>query len=128
MSGASALAGAIAERFRDIGGVELDASVRDPMRAPPVLDDFRVDGYNRAVTVAELLEHLREEAMKLPEPERLQLARELEDSVESDDELELHPEWHDEIERRVRAVRAGESTGKPAVQAIAEIRARLQRR
>ena len=79
------------------------------------------------MTRAELLEHVREEAMSLPEHERLQLARELEESVEAD-ALGLHPEWHEEIEQRVTAIRSGTSTGKPAAQAIDEIRARLQRR
>lgn len=80
------------------------------------------------MTTAELLDHLREEAMKLPEPERLQLARELEESVVENDDVALHPEWHDEIERRVMAIKAGEAPGKPAAQAIADIRAKLQRR
>lgn len=79
------------------------------------------------MTSADLLEHLREEAMKLPEHERLQLARELEDSVEAN-EVALHPEWHDEIEQRVTSIRSGTSAGKPAAQAIEEIRTRLQRR
>jgi putative addiction module component (TIGR02574 family) len=91
------------------------------------LEAASFDRYTVPVTTAELLEHLRQEAMKLPEPERLQLAREIEESVEADEDA-LHPEWHDEIERRVMAIRAGESTGKPATQAIADIRARLQRR
>jgi putative addiction module component (TIGR02574 family) len=80
------------------------------------------------VTTAELLDHLREEAMKLPEPERLQLARELEESVIESDDVRLHPEWHDEIERRVMGIKAGESSGKPAAEAIADISAKLQRR
>ena len=81
------------------------------------------------MTTAELLDHLRQEAMKLPEPERLQLARELEESVvDNDDDVALHPEWRDEIERRVMAIRAGESSGRPAAQAIADIRVRFLRR
>ena len=80
------------------------------------------------VTTAELLDQIREQAMKLPEQLRLQLAHELQASVDDDEVITLHPAWREEIERRVAVIRAGKSTGKPAAEAMADIRAKLQRR
>lgn len=80
------------------------------------------------MTAAELLEQIREQAMTLPEELRLQLAHELQASVDEDEGASVHPEWRDEIERRVAAIRAGKSTGKPAAEAMADIRAKLQLR
>lgn len=77
------------------------------------------------MTTAELLEHLRAEAMKLPEKERLELALSLQESVDESDDFELHPAWRDELARRIDAIDNGTSKGRPAAEAIAEIRARF---
>ena len=77
------------------------------------------------MTTAELLEHLRIEAMKLPDKERLQLAMSLQESVDDVDDFEIHPGWHDEIARRIDAIDNGTSKHRPAAEALAEIRARF---
>ena len=56
------------------------------------------------MTTSELLDHLRAEAMKLPEPERLVLARALEASVV---ELDTSPELAAEIDRRLASLDDG---------------------
>jgi len=76
------------------------------------------------MTTAELLEHLRQQAMQLPKKERLELAHELEDSVD-DDDGDLHPAWRTELERRVAAVDAGTAEALPVDEAFADIRAKL---
>lgn len=83
------------------------------------------------MSVAELLEHIRAEAMKLPEKERFRLALDLEDSVLSDvHDLadELSPDTQAEILRRADIVRRGESEGRPAHEVLADIRTRLAER
>jgi putative addiction module component (TIGR02574 family) len=76
------------------------------------------------MTTAELLEHLRKQAMQLPKKERLALAHGLQDSVD-DDDGDLHPAWTAEIERRVAAVEAGTADALPVDEAFADIRAKL---
>ncbi len=69
---------------------------------------------------------LRDELMKLPPDERLQLADELLDSVP--DEVEdpaWQKEWADEIRRRVEQIRAGEVEGIDADQVFTEELERL---
>ncbi len=84
------------------------------------------------MTTAELLEHLREEAMKLPETERRELVLSLQDSLsdvddddDDDDDFALHPAWDDEIARRIQRIKNGTARLTPAAEAIAEIRTRF---
>ena len=86
-----------------------------------------------SMTTSGLLAHLREEAMKLSKPERRELARSLvvtlDDDSELDDEddVDVHPEWRAEIERRVAAIRDGTARSVPAADVIAELLARSAR-
>lgn len=81
-----------------------------------------------------LLAHLREEAMKLSKPERRELARSLVVTLDDDpeidddnDDVDVHPEWRAEIERRVAAIRNGTARSVPAADVIAELLARSAR-
>ncbi|MDP2345525.1 MAG: addiction module protein [Deltaproteobacteria bacterium] len=78
------------------------------------------------MTTDDLLERLRAEAMKLPESQRRELVRSLQDTLDNDaDDDDLHPAWHDEIARRVAALDNGTSTHRPLEEVMADIRARF---
>ncbi len=84
------------------------------------------------MTTAELLEHLRAEAMKLPEKERLQLVVQLSDTlgpgVDDDDSATVatvSPAWDAEIRRRVAEIDAGTAQLRPYQDVIAEVKAGL---
>lgn len=83
------------------------------------------------MTTAELLEHLRTEAMKLPERERLQLVVELHETlgpglpVDDDSSVSVSPAWDAEIRRRVAEVDAGAAGSRPYEDVIAEVKAGL---
>ncbi len=75
------------------------------------------------------------EALELSVEDRALLAAALEASVDDDlDEgaeddatpAEIEQAWAEEIQRRVDEVLAGRSNARPAAEAIAEVRARLQ--
>ena len=75
-----------------------------------------------------------EEALELSAEDRALLAAALEASLDDhlDEEAEndatpeeIEQAWAEEIERRVDDVLAGRSQGRPAAEAIAEVRARL---
>jgi putative addiction module component (TIGR02574 family) len=76
--------------------------------------------------MSEVLEQLKEQALKLSPPERDELLRALIASI--DGEPEDTPEaialaWGEEIERRIAALEAGRTRSIPAEQVFAEIRA-----
>ena len=72
---------------------------------------------------------LRDELMKLPADERLELAEELYGSVPGDiDEPGWDQAWADEIRRRIEDIRAGRVEGVPAAEVFANVRERLARR
>jgi hypothetical protein len=77
------------------------------------------------MTTTELLEHLRAEAMKLPDEERRQLVRSLQETL--DDESDIHPGWRDELAKRAADVDNGTADLKSVSETIAEVRARLAR-
>jgi hypothetical protein len=72
-----------------------------------------------------------DEALELSSEDRALLAAALEASLdedETDDNAtpeEIEQAWAEEIERRVSDVLAGRSHGRPATEAIAEVRARI---
>jgi len=70
---------------------------------------------------------LLDELLHLPAEDRALIAQELDASLEEDDATpeEIEKAWAEEIERRVANVLEGRSTGRPAPEALAEIRARL---
>ncbi len=67
-----------------------------------------------------------EAALKLPLPERAEVAAALLASIEGEDDGDVDAAWDAEIDRRARRVLAGEP-GIPWEQVEAEARARLRR-
>lgn len=75
-----------------------------------------------------------DEALELSAEDRALVAAALEASLEEDDDdavddaspEEIEKAWAEEIRRRVDAVLEGRSKGRPAAEAIAEVRAALQ--
>lgn len=65
-------------------------------------------------------------ALALSDDEKMKLAEDLMASLESDDRLQLHPEWAAEIERRIDDYEAGRTTARPAHEAIENARRRLR--
>ena len=67
------------------------------------------------------------EALNLPTNERAKLAQVLLHSLDHDAEenpAEVEKAWLDEIERRMKDVRAGNVSGRPAEEVFAELRAK----
>ena len=70
---------------------------------------------------------LASEALNLPTTERAKLAQVLLHSLDQDaeeDPVEVEKAWLDEIERRMKDVRAGNVSGRPAEEVFAELRAK----
>ncbi len=72
------------------------------------------------------MEEIRREAMALSAGEQASLAHDLILSLEDPDAYELSSEQEAEIRKRVRRVRTGKAAGRPAVEVLAEIEARLR--
>jgi len=66
---------------------------------------------------------LRDELLKLPAKERLELAEELYSSVPED--AVLGESWADEIRARIEAIRDGRVEGVPADEGFARVRAAI---
>jgi len=75
-------------------------------------------------------QQLLDELLQMPAEDRALIARELGASLEADEDEatqeEIEKAWAEEIERRVANVLEGRSKGRPASEALAELRARLQ--
>lgn len=69
-------------------------------------------------------EELRAAALSLPREERAELARQLIDSLDEDDETE--EAWQDEVRRRLEAYRNGEVGSTAAEDVFDEARRRTQ--
>ncbi len=63
-------------------------------------------------------------ALKLPVPERAQVAAELLASLDGESDADVEEAWAAEIERRVERIRTGKATGRP----WSQVRDDLQRR
>ena len=69
---------------------------------------------------------LLESSLKLPLQERSRLATRLIESLDdADDDMEISPPWHSEIERRIEAVRNGTMRTIPHEEVMAEMQALL---
>ena len=77
------------------------------------------------------LEEIREQALKLPLLDRLELAETLFDSVDEEDSEEepaaIDSAWAEEIKRRVEEFDAGTAESSPIADVFARVRARLRR-
>ena len=70
-------------------------------------------------------EKVRQEALGLLPNERASLAHELISSLDDANSLDLSPEYEQEIQRRLEAVRAGQATSRPAADVFSDIEAQL---
>ncbi len=70
------------------------------------------------------LEQMRREAMALSASERASLAHELILSLDNPAEYDLGSAQEAEIQRRLRIVREGTASGRPAAEVFADIRAK----
>ncbi|HEX5105979.1 MAG TPA: addiction module protein [Pirellulaceae bacterium] len=67
---------------------------------------------------------LREQLARLPQEDRAALAKFLLESLDDEVDEDAEAAWAVELERRAAAVRAGTATGRPAMQALDELRAK----
>jgi len=67
---------------------------------------------------------LREQLSRLPEQDRAALAKFLLDSLDGEVDDDAEEAWATELERRAAAVRAGTASGRPAREALDELRAK----
>ena len=72
-----------------------------------------------------LAKEVKSAAMRLPRRERARLAQRLLVSLEEGNEAEIMDAWIKEAERRYRAYKEGRLKGRPAAEAIRDIRRRL---
>ena len=76
--------------------------------------------------MAESLEHLETEALKLAEKDRAELARVLLLSLEEAPDQDIEAAWAAEAERRYAELKAGSVSPIPSEEVLAEARARLE--
>ena len=69
---------------------------------------------------------IRSEAMALSASERASLAHDLILSLENPADFELGPQQEAEIARRLKMIREGAATGRPADEVLAEIKAKYK--
>lgn len=69
---------------------------------------------------------LLEAALKLTPAERAVLMDSLATSLEGEGEFPLHPEWREEIERRVEGIVSGKTKGVPVAMAMKTLRRSLE--
>ncbi len=70
------------------------------------------------------MEKMRSEVMALSPSERASLAHELILSLDDPTEYDLSPAYETEIQRRLKMVREGTASGRPAAEVFSDIRAR----
>jgi putative addiction module component (TIGR02574 family) len=70
------------------------------------------------------VERVRSEVLALSASERASLAHELILSLDDPTDYDLGPAQETEIQRRLKLVREGSASGRPAVEVFADIRAR----
>ena len=70
------------------------------------------------------VEKVRSEVMTLSASERASLAHELILSLDDPDDYDLCPAQETEIQRRLKMVRKGTASGRPAAEVFADIRAK----
>ncbi|MBW3570742.1 MAG: addiction module protein [Gemmatimonadetes bacterium] len=79
--------------------------------------------------VSRTLDELRQEALKLPLLERLELAEVLFDSVDAEDEYarstDAETAWAEEIKNRVEELDAGTAESSPVADVFERVRAQL---
>ena len=68
-----------------------------------------------------------EQALKLSHAERAELMDGLATSLQTEEEFDLHPEWREEIERRVERIVSGKAKGIPLEKAIKTLRRSQER-
>ena len=66
-----------------------------------------------------------EDALTLPQPEQLRLARTLLEKAEAVGEVGSDAVWDEEIERRIQKIDAGLATGRPFSDVLRDVDARF---
>ncbi|MCF6312219.1 MAG: addiction module protein [Verrucomicrobiales bacterium] len=59
------------------------------------------------VTAVSIYEEIEDAVLHLSQPERSQLATRLLESLDKDEDIEISPEWREELHRRVRDIDEG---------------------
>jgi len=70
---------------------------------------------------------IAEEALRLPQPEQLRLARTLLEQSEALGDVGVEAAWEEEIEERIKMVDAGLAKGRPFADVLREIDRQLGR-
>ena len=69
---------------------------------------------------------LLEQALRLPEADRAEIAGRLLQSIEPETEADVEAAWRQEIEARIAAIDAGESETVPGEEVHSQLRAKLR--
>jgi putative addiction module component (TIGR02574 family) len=77
-------------------------------------------------SVASTYDRIAEEALQLPLDERSKLAGKLLESLDDGDDVEISPEWREELQRRVRDIDEGRAKLIPHDEVMQRVKARLQ--
>ena len=73
------------------------------------------------------LAEITQDALRLPQEERLRLARTLLEKSEATGEDDVEAAWEVEIERRIRSIDAGLAKSRPFAEVVAEVDRQLGR-
>ncbi len=79
-----------------------------------------------SITMSTLFDNMIHQALALPAEGRAKLAHELIVSLDETSETDVEAAWDREIKRRVAEIKRGDARGRPAKQALAEIRAKYR--
>jgi putative addiction module component (TIGR02574 family) len=74
--------------------------------------------------MTQLAEKIRSEALQLGDADRAELARTLIESLDSESDPDAEAAWDRELEKRLKKIDSGESTGRPAEDVLSELRAK----
>ncbi len=75
--------------------------------------------------MSEAMESLKSQVTALSSRDRAELAHFLIGTLDAESEDDVDAEWRAEVDRRLQGDRSGNSSGKPADQVFAELRARF---
>ena len=73
------------------------------------------------------LAEITQDALRLPQEERLRLARALLEKSEATGEDDVEAAWEVEIERRIRSIDAGLAKSRPFAEVVAQVDRQLGR-
>lgn len=91
----------------------------------PFLDSTILRRYDHCVSSK--LSEITQEALELPLPEQLKLARTLLERSEATGDSAVDAAWEDEIERRIHTIDAGLAQSRPFAEVVEEVDRQLGR-